>query len=166
MIEENIRQKIKQLLARSAGLVAISGPSGLAINSSHTAQCRSWIVEALNVTQLASPSPTNPYRVQIEVKWSGGLPERASTMAHMLDALLQDIDAGLLGNLGDRVRAETFDDFLDHAEAYLRESRKMEAGVIAGVVFEDTVRRIYRDKVADDKTRSVHSCCCVAATDP
>ena len=29
-------------------------------------------------------------------------------------------------------------------------SRKMEAGVIAGVVFEDTVRRIYRNKIADD----------------
>ncbi len=69
----------------------------------------------------------------------------------MLDGLLRDIDAGLLGDLANKVRAETFDDFLDHAEAYLRESRKMEAGVIAGVVFEDTVRRIYRDKVANDK---------------
>ena len=26
----------------------------------------------------------------------------------------------------------------------------MEAGVIAGVVFEDTIRRIYRDKITDD----------------
>jgi hypothetical protein len=64
--------------------------------------------------------------------------------------LLPDFDAGLLGDLGNKIRAETFDDFLDHAEAYLKENRKMEAGVIAGVVFEDTVRRIYRDKIADD----------------
>jgi hypothetical protein len=27
--------------------------------------------------------------------------------------------------------------------------------VISGVVFEDTVRRIYRDKVADDKDKSL-----------
>ena len=26
----------------------------------------------------------------------------------------------------------------------------MQAGVIAGVVFEDTIRRIYRNKIADD----------------
>jgi hypothetical protein len=59
---------------------------------------------------------------------------------------LQDIDAGLLGDLGNQIRAETFDDFLDHAEFYQKEGRKQEAGVIAGVVFEDTVRQICRDK--------------------
>ena len=31
----------------------------------------------------------------------------------------------------------------------------MEAGVIAGVVFEDTIRRIYRNKIADDKGKSL-----------
>ena len=31
----------------------------------------------------------------------------------------------------------------------------MEAGVIAGVVFEDTIRRIYRDKIADDKDKNL-----------
>ncbi len=31
----------------------------------------------------------------------------------------------------------------------------MEAGVIAGVVFEDTIRRIYRDKITDDKDQSL-----------
>jgi hypothetical protein len=69
----------------------------------------------------------------------------------MLRALLPDIDAGLLGDLGNKIRAETFDDFLDHAALYVQKGRKMEAGVIAGVVFEDTIRRIHRDKVADDR---------------
>jgi hypothetical protein len=40
------------------------------------------------------------------------------------------------------VRAETFDDFLDHSQDYLNRKKKNEAGVIAGVVFEDTIRRI------------------------
>jgi hypothetical protein len=38
--------------------------------------------------------------------------------------------------MDDRARAETFDNFLDHARAYLGEKRIKEAGVIAGVVFE------------------------------
>jgi hypothetical protein len=57
--------------------------------------------------------------------------------------------------LGNRVRAETFDKFLDHGQAYLNDDRKMEAGVIAGVVFEDTIRRIYRDKIANDKDKKL-----------
>jgi hypothetical protein len=40
------------------------------------------------------------------------------------------------------VRAEVFDDFLDHAKHYHREGKKNEAGTIAGVVFEDTIRRL------------------------
>ena len=76
--------------------------------------------------------------------------QRVASVAETLHALLADVDAGLLGDLGDQVRAETFDNFLEHGEAYLGDDRKMEAGVIAGVVFEDTVRRIYRNKIADD----------------
>ena len=46
--------------------------------------------------------------------------------------------------MADHVRAEVFDDFLDHAKSYRKNGRKNEAGVIAGVVFEDTVRRVCR----------------------
>jgi hypothetical protein len=58
--------------------------------------------------------------------------------------LLLDIDNGLLGDLGNKIRAETFDDSLDHAESYRQEHRKIEAGVIAGVVFEDSPRPVHR----------------------
>ncbi len=63
-------------------------------------------------------------------------------LAAVLQSLLTDADAGLLASVADRARAETFDDFLDHAEAYAKDNRKSESGVIAGVVFEDTLRRI------------------------
>jgi hypothetical protein len=38
----------------------------------------------------------------------------------------------------------TFDDFLDHGSAYLKQGRKNEAGVIACIVFDDSLRRICR----------------------
>jgi hypothetical protein len=98
----------------------------------------------------AIPSPQNPYRDQIERDDRPLEVQRVASIAEMLRSLLPDIDAGLLGDLGNQVRAETFDNFLDHGEAYLADARKMEAGVIAGVVFEDTLRRIYRTKIADD----------------
>jgi hypothetical protein len=155
MIQDNIRRKIEELVTRATSIVAQNPSSGIARDTKHLAQCQGWIAEALNVVQVAIPSPNNAYRVQIEKNQGGGDLQRVATMAQILRALLPDIDAGLLGDLANKVRAETFDDFLDHAESYLQESRQMEAGVIAGVVFEDTVRRIYRDKVADDKDRDL-----------
>jgi hypothetical protein len=50
--------------------------------------------------------------------------------------------AEIYGKKSDRERAESFGDFLDLAEAYYKNSRKSESGTIAGVVFENTIRRI------------------------
>ena len=49
-----------------------------------------------------------------------------------------------LGPFDNHAIAVTFDDFLDHGAEYLKHGRKNEAAVIAGIVFEDTVRRICR----------------------
>lgn len=72
-------------------------------------------------------------------------------LAAVLHSLLADADAGLLASVADRARAEVFDDFLDHAEAYFRDGRKNEAGAISGVVFEDTVRRVCRKHSITEK---------------
>jgi hypothetical protein len=146
VIGDNVRRKIQDLIARAPTLV---GDGGLH-DELHRAQCSAWITEALNVIRYAIPSPQNPYRAQIEGNKNYEA-LRVGSIAEMLRSLLPDIDAGLLGDLGNQVRAETFDNFLDHGQAYLDARQKMEAGVIAGVVFEDTVRRIYRDKIADDE---------------
>lgn len=50
--------------------------------------------------------------------------------------------AEIYGKKSVRERAETFGDFLDHAEAYYSDGRKNESAAIAGVVFENAVRRI------------------------
>jgi hypothetical protein len=152
MIEENIRRKIQDLIGRAASITA-SG-SGMARNTREISQCQGWIAETLNVIELAIPLPQNAYRRQMErvaQHHGGGMVQCVASMAQILRALLPDMDAGLLGDLGNRIRAEVFDDFLDHAELYRREGRKNESGVIAGVVFEDAIRRIYRNKIGDDK---------------
>jgi hypothetical protein len=59
----------------------------------------------------------------------------------ILEALVHDIDVGVVRSLMDGARAETFDDLLDQAAHYLKGNRKDPAGVLAGVVFEDTIRR-------------------------
>jgi hypothetical protein len=157
VIEENIRQKILDLVARSYPLAQSS--TGMARDSHHLSQCRGWITEALNVIRLAVPMPNNAYRESIEKigQHPSPFPQSVGSIAVTLQALIKDIDAGLLGDFGNKIRAETFDNFLDHAEWYRQQGQKMEAGVIAGVVFEVTVRRIYRDKVGEDKDQKLEN---------
>jgi hypothetical protein len=150
VISDNVRQKIQDLIARAPALVAGNDYDlSSADSDTHSAKCSAWLAEALNVVHYTIPSPQNPYRAAMER--SGSFRDRIRAISEIFQALLPDIDAGLLGDLGNQVRAETFDNFLDHGQAYLDAGQKMEAGVIAGVVFEDTVRRIYRDKIADDE---------------
>lgn len=151
MIGDNVRQKIEDLIRRAPLLTS----DVLDRDTLHTARCVAWLTEALNVVSYAIPSPQSVYRARIENTRLGTNVQRIANVAEILSALLPDIDAGLLGDLRNQVRAETFDDFLDHAAKYHSEDRKMEAGVIAGVVFEDTIRRIYRDRIADDKGKKL-----------
>ena len=72
-------------------------------------------------------------------------------LASVLRNMVVDANAGLLASVANQARAETFDDFLDHADAYLKEKRKNEAGVIAGVVFEDTMRQVCRNDGITEK---------------
>jgi orotate phosphoribosyltransferase-like protein len=65
-------------------------------------------------------------------------------MAALLTRLLEEVEGGLLTTIENRAIAVTFDDFLDHGAEYLKHGRKDEAAVIAGIVFEDTTRRICR----------------------
>jgi len=103
---------------------------------------------ALNVVRLALPDLFQPYRQQIELAMSiPTVRQKVLTIAAMLKSMLADVDAGLVATLANAIRAETFDNFLDHAVAYQKESRKTEAGVIAAVVFENTMRKIYADKI-------------------
>jgi len=57
----------------------------------------------------------------------------------------------LIVSFGNKVRAETFDDFLDYAETYCQAGEEQAGGVLAGVVFEDTIRRMCREQNIPDR---------------
>jgi hypothetical protein len=149
MLDEAIRKKIENLLDRVASLAG-----GARASSEQIAQSHGWITEAMNVIEVAIPIENNAYRRRIrgiEADDRSFATAKVSYIAECLRALLPDIDAGLIANFGNKVRAETFDDFLDYAETYHREGEKQAAGVLAGVVFEDTIRRICRDQNIPEK---------------
>jgi hypothetical protein len=102
---------------------------------------RVWLVAAQNAIQLVCPSPGNPYHACGQELVRDG---RVEDMASLLSGLREEMDSGLVTTIENHAIALTFDHFLDHGAEYLKLGRKNEAGVIAGIVFEDTIRRICR----------------------
>lgn len=144
-VEKNILDRIRSLIEESRSLKH-KDPSRNYPTQEHWDRCRGWITAATNIVHSAVTDPSNPYRKQA----GSFLVESQHHSPHLvvgsfgavLENLVKDIELGLLTSIGDRARAETFDNFLDHAKAYLKEGMAKQSGVIAGVVFEDSIRRI------------------------
>ena len=144
-MEENIRLRIEQLIADAPDLRE-GDERGKVQSKLHAAQCKAWLIGALNVVRIIFDDPANLYRKEAESMGRAineyYVHENVCELSELLSSLLTDIKLGLVSSVANRARAETFDEFLDHAEAYHKQGRKDQSGVIAGVVFEDSIRRI------------------------
>jgi uncharacterized protein YutE (UPF0331/DUF86 family) len=54
------------------------------------------------------------------------------------------MDAGVIVDVGNAIRAETLDNLLDQAKEYHKRNNKEGSGILGTAVFEDTVRRLAR----------------------
>jgi hypothetical protein len=154
-VEENIKNQITNLINRAQKLKVGDHEYNQAQSPIQIQECSGWLASALNIVQLVCPTPENAFRRKAEnianKEHGYVINEAVGEFACLLAELQRDIGNGLLASVADRARAETFDNFLDHAKEYLKENLKNEAGVIAGVVFEDSLRRVYRKNGKDDK---------------
>jgi hypothetical protein len=133
MVKERIEQLIAEVPALSSG------------RDFHGQMA--WLVAAQNTVQLVCPSEASPYHAHPKSVIDDRMarPEfKVSQVSALLKRLLEEVVRGLLTTIGNHAIAATFDDFLDHGAEYLKHGRKDEAAVIAGIVFEDTLRRICR----------------------
>ena len=153
-VEERILQRVTELIEQSKTL-SIGNEYGQCVGEKQLAECSAWITAAQNAVHLVFASPNAPYRLKTD-RIAGGshgytIHAAVGELASVLRNMVVDANAGLLASVANQARAETFDDFLDHADAYLKDARKNEAGVIAGVVFEDTLRQICRNEGITEK---------------
>lgn len=147
MTKDDVRNRIEYLLARISQVVRVDG-NGQLVNAEAKAACSGWIAAAVNVINVACAGDHNSAYVRqaLDLQTSALrlnyiMHQNVLALGEILRYLIIDIDSGFLVSLERRISAETYDDLMDHAEAYLAENRKDPAGVIAGVVFEDTIRR-------------------------
>lgn len=146
MLEERIKGRIRELIHEARPLTAVQ-PGG-AVDEYSRGLCSAWMTSVQHVIHTLVESPAQPYRKKIDgliaTDFGYRIHEGVDEIRAILLGLLRDMDAGLLGSITDQARAETFDNFLDHAEHYVHQKHKNEAGVITGVVFEDSLRRVCR----------------------
>lgn len=162
LIETTIINRIKQLIEIGTPM-SPSAKMGHGLTFEESQRITGWLTSAVNAVNLVV-GPLGPYNtrcIHILAKHDTAIGGEAhidevklncaGMMVSVLESLLEDIEAGMISSIVNQVRAKTFDDFLDHAEEYYEEGRK-ESGVIAGVVFEDTIRRIGKTKDIPTKT--------------
>ena len=153
-IDEVIKIRIAKLIEQGSHL-SVGNAYGQCVDPKQQQECSAWITAAQNAVHLICESPKTPYRQKVDRIASAlhgfCIHEGVGELAEVLKSLMSDADAGLLVSVADKARAELYDDFLDHGEAYYKESRKNESGIIAGVVFEDTLRRICRKQGIPEK---------------
>jgi hypothetical protein len=139
-----VKERIEQLIAQAPPLS--QDIRDISQEFEHYQRQMAWVIAAQHAVQLVCPSEANPYHAH--TKSVVAEPVRAtfkvSQVSLLLVRLLEEIEGGLLTTIENHAIAVTFDDFLDHGAEYLKRRRKDEAAVIAGIVFEDTIRQICR----------------------
>ena len=157
-IEEKVRTRFVELIA-SGRRLRQGNKYGQCQSDDHRQNCIGWLAGAQNLVHLVIGNAANPYKTSIDkvcTKDRGyAAQEGVGEATIILESLLHDIEAGLLASIEDQTRASVFDDFLDHAKEYAKEKRSQEAGVIAGVVFEDTLRTICRSVGVEEKGKKL-----------
>jgi len=144
-VEEKVKDRINELISEASGL-SRGNEHGQALSDDHVSRCKGWLAAASNAVQLVCGDTNSQYKAQfqriLDHNYGYVIPNGVGDGKAILEAMLIDIDRGLLSSVADMARAETFDNFLDHAKAYHDDGLKQESGVIAGVVFEDSIRRV------------------------
>lgn len=117
------------------------------VGASFIPDVQAWMTSCANLISLTTAQGSyfrdELTRITTSKELAGGAPWPLVQKMHGLLASLKDeAEHGLLRRLEDTVMATAFDDFLDHAEAFHRANKAREAGVLAAIVLEDTIKRI------------------------
>ena len=154
-MEEALRSRILGLVDEAKPL-SIDGTEWTFQDDNQRFRCAGWFSSAMHVIEQICPSADQAYRVMARRiadqsnERVGIVPSQVGQLSELLSRLLTDVEAGLLVSVANLATADVFDDLLVHAEQYLKDKRLDVAGVIAGVAFEDTLRKIGRKYEADD----------------
>jgi hypothetical protein len=143
---EKLLQRLDNLLSRIDTLLE-SPLSILPSNPERFAEAEGILLAAGSLAKKIFSGKQNDYSGAFasSLYESSSTTENKRTLLKLRNALVDiktEADMGILSSIVFQAQAIVFDDFLNHAKAYLRDGRKNEAGVIVGVTTEDVIRRL------------------------
>lgn len=137
-IDERVRSRMQELIQRGE-YISRAKPQWRDDHGRELLyESEGWVASATNLLQVVFPDPLSAHRARAALPHGFN---SVGALTAILKVALVDIDAGVIATVADAARGEVFDDFLEHADQFLRAGRIDRAGVVAGVVFEDTMRR-------------------------
>jgi hypothetical protein len=143
---DSIHKRVDALKAEGVRLTS-SLSDGWLVPGTQLREWQRWFTSAANVISVIA-LPGSVHRAQMDSilmhpDMQKGMPANLGRkMLGVLESLAVDLEAGLLKNFEYIVLGASFDNFLDHATEFHRANKKLEAAVLAGVVLEDTMRKI------------------------
>ncbi len=158
-IEERLRHRIASLIAdgkRLCDLLRYSERKA-STKTPYLIEAETWLTAIDHAVPLICRGVSDSYLTRVELINSRlrsehlALYDAVHAMTLLLEKIQADFNEGLLISLVNTAQAETLDNHLDQAEDYLGRRQKEGAGVLATVVFEDTVRRIARNQNITDQ---------------
>jgi len=135
--KEIITERIEKLLKEVESLKKGS-EHGQVRSEEYQQQCAKWIYEAERVVNLVEPDPENRRRKVAKEYTEGPI----DYYNNLLYGLRFDIGFGYISTISERAYRKALDNFLDYAKVHLIEGNIRVSGAIAGVVFEDCLRRV------------------------
>lgn len=141
-IDERVRARVMTLIARGDQLAAMTPQWKDRDGAAIIHEREGWFASSMNIIELVFPDPLCAHRTRAQsAMFKSSTSEQVGALAAIMKAALVDIDAGVVASITDVARGEVFGHLLDHAQHYLKGRRPDVAAVIAGVAFEDTLRR-------------------------
>ena len=151
-MKEKITQKFDELIKQGRELISNIGRESNGrlrfwINEPQIPLYQTWLFSASNLIRVVAPKDSHYFdecnRLVTHEDMATGISSRiVQKMFGLLISAQTEWSKGMLKEIEYVIAAETFDDFLDHADSYHKAGKKIEASVLASAVLEDTIKKI------------------------
>lgn len=141
-LEEKILDRMIELVARGEQIRRTTGPSKSGRDYVDSEMVTGWTTSCLHLLATVFGTGNPHYSTFLSLHgnaYSTGVFVRC---LGILKNAKEDFERGLVFDLKELVTADVFDDFLEQAEHLIEGGYKGPAGVVAGCVLEDTLRKL------------------------
>ena len=158
-MKEKIIERFDELIAQGHEFVSIIGRDERGrpyyyINKNKLPEYQAWLSSSINFIESIVPENSNyskEYKSIMSVEnLQHGIPSHViQKTLGILISIKNELSKGFLQKIEYIYVAETFDNFLEHADKYHRSNKKIEASVLASFVLEDIMKKIAKKNSID-----------------